>query len=153
MSAVPRNWSEHRILLVGPWRGGSAGGGCCGAGPEGIGCDTAHDTAHDTRHDGPSHAAAIVRDLRAMAGDGVDVQLVDPRNTMYLIPTVYRDARASGRGRRDALTQAMRSTTPWALVVDGAVVSRSGPLPAAEFRRVTETLVTAWRGRSEATDR
>lgn len=147
MRTVPR--PEHRILLVGPWRSGSAGGGCCSAGPEGLG----HDSAHDTRHDGPSHAAAVVRDLRAMTGDGVDVQLVDPRNTTYLIPTVYRDARASGRGRRDALTQAMRATTPWALVVDGAVISRSGPLPAAEFRRMAEMLVTARSGRSEATDR
>lgn len=123
--------SEHRILLVGPWRPGpGGGGGCCSAGPEGIGCQHAHDPS--AAQDRPSNdAGAAVRALRSSAGPSVDVQLVDPRNTVYLLPAVYRDARAAGVGRGPAAMTAIRATTPWTLVVDGTIVSRAVPLDPA----------------------
>lgn len=122
MTAAP-----HRVLLVGPWRGGSTAGSCCGGDPAGL---------HD--HEPPEHgsavgseavaAADVVRALRRTLGDTVDVELVDPRNTVFVLPTVYRDARRSGLSHGRSFGEAVRATTPWALVVDGRVVSRSAEL-------------------------
>ncbi|WP_129710865.1 hypothetical protein [Haloactinopolyspora alba] len=123
----------HRILLVGPWRAGTAGGGCCTASPEDIGIVPHEHPPHDPGRDdaggddGPG-PAAVVRALRASVGPEVDVQLVDPRNTVYLVPTVFRDARAGGASAARALATAARATTPWTLVADGVVVSRAVPL-------------------------
>ncbi len=116
----------HRILLIGPWRTDSAAGGCCAATPESVGC---HVEATDP---GKSDAVAVVRTLRAAVGADVDVQLVDPRNTIYVVPTVYRDARESGVKRTRALSGALRATTPWTLVVDGTITSRAVELSPEE---------------------
>ncbi len=117
--------ARHRVLLVGPWRAGSAGGGCCGGDPAGL-VDHDHDVSPERTE--AAAAADVVRALRHAVTPGVDVQLVDPRNTVYLVPSVFRDARRSGAGVVAALVEAMRATTPWALVIDGRVVSRSVPL-------------------------
>lgn len=117
----------HRVLLVGPWRGGSAAGGCCGGDPAGL-----HD--HEPPEQGSAGnpeavaAADVVRALRRALGDTVDVELVDPRNTVFVVPAVYRDARRSGLSPGRSIGEAVRATTPWALVVDGRVVSRSAEL-------------------------
>ncbi|MGH3519933.1 MAG: hypothetical protein ACRDQ7_21625 [Haloechinothrix sp.] len=120
----------HRVLLVGPWRSSAASGGCCGA-------DVATLAEHDhAEQDGVERyervaAVEVVRALRAVVDISVDVELVDPRNTAFMLPAVYRDARRSGFGMRAAVTEAVRATTPWALVIDGKVVSRAGPLTPA----------------------
>ncbi|MGH3451153.1 MAG: hypothetical protein ACRDQW_10590 [Haloechinothrix sp.] len=122
----------HRVLLVGPWRGSATSGGCCSADAATLAePDPAGSTAAVHNHDRVI-AADVVRALRSAADASVDVELVDPRNTVFVLPAVYRDARRRGTGIRAALTEAVRATTPWALVIDGKVVSRSLPLtPAA----------------------
>lgn len=122
--------ARHRVLLVGPWRGGSAGS-CCGGDPAGLHDHepSAHGTAGSQEAGSEAVAAAdVVRALRRALGDTVDVELVDPRNTVFVLPAVYRDARRSGLSHGRSLGEAVRATTPWALVVDGRVVSRSAEL-------------------------
>ncbi len=130
----------HRILLVGPWRAGSSSGGCCSAEPAGIGGEHAHrPPAEADRREGD--AAGVVRALRSSAGPAVDVQLVDPRNTLYLLPVVYRDARTAGVSMVRAAVTAIRATTPWTLVVDGRIVSRGDMLdPVGAERRCSPLL-------------
>lgn len=119
----------HRVLLIGPWRGGRSAGGCCSADPAAL---SDHDDLCTGEPDEGSAAVAVVRALRTTLGSSVDVQLVDPRNSAFVLPVVYRDARRYGAGVRAALVEAVRATTPWTMVVDGRVVSRAVPLtPAA----------------------
>lgn len=66
--------------------------------------------------------------MRDTFGTIDDVQLVDPRNTAYIVPTVYRDARWHGATRWHALVEAVRATSPLALIVDGKIVSRRAEL-------------------------
>lgn len=123
---MSRTTRRHRVLLVGPWRSGTAAGGCCSA-------DVAAVAEQGLDRCGPGDAdqiaaADVVRALRAAVTDAVAVELVDPRNSAYLLPTVYLDARRAGLPVRAALRQAVRATTPWTLVVDGVVAGRDGPV-------------------------
>lgn len=126
--------ARHRVLLVGPWRS-SAAGGCCGG--DAAGLSEQHDDRCAAERAEAHLAAAVVRALRDEVDEGVDVQLVDPRNTVFLLPAVYRDARRAALRPRRALAEAVRATTPWALVVDGRVVSLAVELTPAEAIRCT----------------
>ena len=107
-----------RVLVIGAWRS-HTGGGCCSASGESLG-------EKATRPDEEcSRWAAVYLAVKKAVPLGVDVQLVDPRNSLFLIPAVYRDARRAGRDRIRAVAVAVRATTPQTLVVDGVVVSRS----------------------------
>lgn len=123
---------RRRICLVGPWRSNQAGGSCCGADPEALalpGGGCVHAAAHDDDVTADrSSAQAVVRTLRAALGMTADVELVDPRNTVYIVPTVYRDARRRGQTRSRAAGEAIRATSPWTLIVDGQIISRASEL-------------------------
>ncbi|WP_147144662.1 hypothetical protein [Stackebrandtia albiflava] len=78
--------------------------------------------------------ADVLAAVRAAVPGDVDVQLVDPRNSLYLLPTVYRAARRNGTGPLAACRVAVLATTPWTLIVDGRILSRSRPLTPATAR-------------------
>jgi hypothetical protein len=118
--------SRHRVVLVRQRAG--AGGGCCGGGMS--------FEEHDHRPAAGRDAAARVRmeqvgelyrAVRAALPD-VDVQVVEPRNTAWLVPAIWRDARRRGLAPREALEQVRRGVADGAMVVDGLVVS-AGDVP------------------------
>lgn len=119
----------HRVLLVRQWDQQVGGSGCCGRFSGG----TLESLDDGNRTDpGPwAHARAdmemmgsVYRDLRERYAAGeVDVTVADPRNTAWLVPAVWRDARRRGLGRLAALREAHRATGPRAVVCDGLVLA------------------------------
>ncbi|WP_244231191.1 hypothetical protein [Saccharomonospora piscinae] len=51
--------------------------------------------------------------------------MVDPRNTAWLLPAVWRDARRRGLSRRAALKQVNAATQACAVLCDGLVLGCS----------------------------
>lgn len=117
---------NHRILLVREWDSQMSGSTCCGRLDSGIACELGgegDDYAH-TRAE-MERMGEVYRALRAeLPRDAVDLTVVDPRNMVWLLPAVWRDARRRGFSRRRTLRELQRSTAQPAVVVDGhAVVS------------------------------
>lgn len=115
-----------RVLLVRQWDQQVGGSGCCGRLSS-----VAAESVCSTREDPYAHArgdmevmGAVYRALRdRFTEDDLEVTVVDPRNTAWLLPTVWRDARRRGLSRRDALRQVQRATSPCAVVCDGLVLA------------------------------
>lgn len=104
-----------RVVLVRPWTDAHAGSGCCsGDARHGV-CLERHEREPVDRD--VQAVGETFRRLRTELPD-LDVQVVAASNTAYLLPTVYRFARARV-GRLAALRQAARSTTAGAVLVDG----------------------------------
>ncbi len=126
-TVVDERGRGHRVLLVREWDQVTTGSNCCGrlgGGDEEI-ADAA-DFSHSRMM--MERVGGIHRALRAEL-PGLDLQVVDPRNTVYLIPTVLRDARRRrGDGWRRAAREAARATSRGAIVVDGRVIGR-GEVP------------------------
>ncbi|MGH8793923.1 MAG: hypothetical protein ACRDXX_14920 [Stackebrandtia sp.] len=116
---------RHRVLITAPWKNAAGAGGCCGGDLRGVALEWERHR-HEPEEEGPRAGEAVAA-LRAAVSDDVDVQLVDARNVV-LLGMVFGDARRAGASVSTALTSCVRATTPWALVVDGEVVSRSTPL-------------------------
>jgi len=115
-----------RLLLVRQWDQQVGGSGCCGrfssVAAESV-CSTGEDPYAHARVD-MEVMGAVYRALRErFAEDEVEVTVVDPRNTAWLVPAVWRDARRRGLSRRDALRQVHRVTSPCAVVCDGLVLA------------------------------
>lgn len=64
---------RRRVLLVGPWRADTAGGGCCGGDPAGLTEHHEHKRRAGERTEATA-AADVVRALRGAVGEDVDVQ-------------------------------------------------------------------------------
>lgn len=126
----------HRVLLVREWDVQTSGSGCCGRlGSEAVGSLTDHGGADDpyarNRAD-MERFGAVYRALRERyAEDDVELTVVDPRNAIWLAPTIWRDARRRGLPPREALRQVLGGTASRALVCDG-VALRAGEAPSAE---------------------
>jgi hypothetical protein len=122
------NDAPHRVLLVREWDQQTTGSGCCGRLEGGEGeLAGAADFAR-SRADMEA-VGAIYRALTAtFPREVVDVQVVDPRNTTYLVPALIRAARRRGDGWGAALRHAVGGIAQGAIVVDGHVVS-SGSIP------------------------
>ena len=117
---------RHRVLIVRQWDQQVGGSGCCGrfstAAAESL-CATEKDPYAHARADMEA-MGGVYRALRERYSEGeVDLTVVDPRNTAWLLPAVWRDARRRGLTRRDALRQLHRATSPRAVVCDGVVVA------------------------------
>lgn len=103
-----------------------AGSGCCGrldtATVESLTdvCDTPFARAREDM----VRVGAVYNALRdRFSDDELDVTIVDPRNTMWLLPTIWRDARRRGLSVRRTLRQLNRGTAPCVLICDGLVLS------------------------------
>lgn len=115
-----------RVLLVRQWDQQVGGSGCCGrfssVAAESV-CRTGEDPYAHARVD-MEVMGAVYRSLRERFAEAeLEVTVVDPRNTAWLLPAVWRDARRRGMSRRDALRQLHRATSPRAVVCDGLVVA------------------------------
>lgn len=117
---------RHRIILVREWDSQHTGSGCCGnLGGEHAEIGDGREFAHcRVRMEG---MGAVYRALRAEFGDRVDIEVVDPRNTVWLVPAIWRDARRHGAGWAEAFDAVRRGTANGALVCDGAVLSAGDP--------------------------
>lgn len=115
----------HRVLLVREWDQQTSGSGCCGR----LGSDTVS-ALNETGEDPYAHiradmdrVGAVYRALRArFSVDELDLTIVDPRNMVWLLPAIWRDARRRGLSAGAALRQLNAGTAPCALVCDGLVL-------------------------------
>lgn len=120
----------HRVLLVREWDQQVGGSGCCGrlntSSVEAL-CDNAPSPYAGARED-MQRVGAIYRTLRERLDPAeVEVTVVDPRNTVWLLPTIWGDGRRRGLSVRSRLRQMNRGTAPCAVVCDGLVVASDVP--------------------------
>lgn len=123
--------SAHEVVLVRPWDVQHTGSGCCGR----VG---GHDDSHLLADAAPfqevradmERMGAVYRALKEHFGEGVRVQVVDPRNIAWLLPTLvkrgYEQAGAWGAAR--ALSQGFAHR---AVILDGEVLFQ-GAIPEPE---------------------
>ena len=118
----------HRIILVREWDTQLAASGCCGR----LG-------GENTELGDPETFAAnrcemeamgeVYRALRAeLFDEAAEITVVDPRNMVWLIPTLLKDARRRGMSPKEVWTQLKRGVSYNAIVVDGRVLF-SGRIP------------------------
>lgn len=117
-----------RLLLVRQWDQQVGGSGCCGR-FSGATVQALHGDETDpyafARSDMEA-AGAVYRELRSRFSEqAMEIVVVDPRNTAWLMPTVWRDARRRGLGAWHALRELHRATRPLAVVSDGLVIAQA----------------------------
>lgn len=136
---------RHRVLLVREWDQQMGGSGCCGR------LDTASVSALSEDADSPfahsrvgmERAGEVYRALRdRFEPDEVELTVVDPRNTTWLMPAIWRDARRRGLSFASALRQMSRATASGAVVVDGLVVA-TDPAPGEAVSAVEADLASS----------
>lgn len=122
-----RSVARHRVLLVREWDQQASGSGCCGrlnsATVEALSTDAVTPYSH-VRVD-MEKVGEIYRALRHRFSDTeFDITVVDPRNAVWLLPAVWRDARRRGLPVASALQQLSRANAPCTLICDGLVLGR-----------------------------
>jgi hypothetical protein len=134
---------RHRVLLVRQWDQQVGGSGCCGrfssVAAESL-CTTGEDPYAYARADMEA-MGSVYRALRhRYSDDDVELTVVDPRNTAWLLPAIWRDARRRGLSRRDALRQLHRGTGPRTVICDGLVVATEPATPEEAVQAVVADL-------------
>lgn len=137
MAAAPApSRPEHRILLVREWDSQTSGSGCCGRlggadlaepGPTRRVADAPPNVRDAGHPDTFAHSrglmeamGAIYRALRReLPRNTVDITVVDPRNMVWLIPTIVGDARRRGLGAGAVWRAVRQGVRNGAIVVDG----------------------------------
>ncbi len=121
----------HRIILVREWDAQLAASGCCGR----LGGQ------HTELGDAETFAAnrsemeamgEVYRALRAeLFQEDVQIAVVDPRNMVWLVPALLKDARRRGLDLRESWYQLRRGVSYTAIILDGKVLF-SGRIPPVE---------------------
>lgn len=123
MTASP----PHRVLLVREWDQQASGSGCCGrlntATVEAL-SPLAESPYARTRVDMERVGQVYCALRQRFADEDFDITVVDPRNAIWLIPAVWRDARRRGLSVLSTLRQLHRGTAPCALICDGLVLTK-----------------------------
>jgi hypothetical protein len=134
--------TRHRVLLVRPWDSARAGSGCCAGGTGGICVEGWHEDPEAVRDRASREPLGeFYRAIRAGLPAEVDVEIVDPHNTLFLLPAVVRDGRQRGLRWRTALREALRSQGYAAIIVDGRRISDGGlPTPEQALHLIREAL-------------
>jgi hypothetical protein len=125
--------STHRVILVREWDAQHTGSGCCGR--VGGGHELCDPEDFRRARTEIERSGAVYMALWEAFGDALELTVVDPRNTAWLLPTVYRDARGRGLRPRQALREMARSTANGAVVLDGKVLF-DGKLPPSPVEAV-----------------
>jgi hypothetical protein len=113
----------HRILLVREWDSQTSGSACCG-GLGGQHCDAGHPDSFARSRSLMEAMGAIYRELRReLPRDRFDITVVDPRNMVWLIPTIVSDGRRRGLRGRELWRQLNAGVRNGAIVVDGRALS------------------------------
>lgn len=121
-------------MLVRQWDQQLGGSGCCGRldadAVRSVNPEQENPFAYcraDMERTGSVYTALRER----FTDDEVELVVVDPRNTVWLLPAVWRDARRRGLSVRDTLRQVNAATSPCALVCDGLVLGTDAAPEAA----------------------
>jgi hypothetical protein len=121
----------HRIILVREWDTQVAASGCCGRlGGEYTELGEAQTFAANRRE--MEAMGEVYMALRAeLFDEDAELTVVDPRNMVWLVPTILKDARRRGLGPKEIWAQLRRGVSYNAIIVDGKVLF-SGRIPPPE---------------------
>jgi hypothetical protein len=123
--------STHRVLLVREWDAQASGSGCCGR-LGGVNDELGDaDTYAHTRFDMEAMGEVYRALYDAFGDDEIELTVVDPRNMIWLVPSVWRDARRRGMSAAEAWRQVSRGVANGAVIVDGKVLF-SARIPSPE---------------------
>jgi hypothetical protein len=121
----------HRIILVREWDAQLAASGCCGR----LGGENSELGDKDTFAANRCEMEAmgeVYRALRAeLFDEDAEITIVDPRNMVWLIPSLLKDARKRGFGIKETWGHLKRGVSYTAIVVDGKTLF-SGRIPPVE---------------------
>ena len=121
----------HRIILVREWDAQVAASGCCGR----LGGENSELGDKDTFAANRREMEAmgeVYRALRAALFDeDAEITVVDPRNMVWLVPSLLKDARKRGLGIKETWDHLRRGVSYTAIIVDGKTLF-SGRIPPVE---------------------
>lgn len=122
---------RHRIILVREWDAQVAASGCCGR----LGGENSELGDKDTFAANRREMEAmgeVYRALRAALFDeDAEITVVDPRNMVWLVPSLLKDARKRGLGIKETWGHLRRGVSYTAIIVDGKTLF-SGRIPPVE---------------------
>lgn len=119
--------ARHRVFLVREWDEQMSGSGCCGR----LGDEVVNSLTDGAAPDPYGRARAdmervgeVYRALRDRYSEQeVELTVVDPRNTFWLLPAIWRDARRRGLSIPMSLRQLNAGTAACAVICDGLVLA------------------------------
>jgi hypothetical protein len=121
----------HRIILVREWDAQLAASGCCGR----LGGENSELGDKDTFAANRCEMEAmgeVYRALRAeLFNEDAEITVVDPRNMIWLVPSLLKDARKRGFGIRETWNHLRRGVSYTAIIVDGRTLF-NGRIPPVE---------------------
>ena len=121
----------HRIILVREWDAQVAASGCCG---RLGGQDTELGDAETFAANRCEMEAMgeVYRALRSeLFDEDAEIAVVDPRNAVWLVPAIFKDARRRGLGLMESWDNLRRGVSYTAIIVDGKTLF-SGRIPPVE---------------------
>ncbi|BBL80963.1 hypothetical protein RxyAA322_28170 [Rubrobacter xylanophilus] len=123
-----RDRTRHRVILVREWDAQVTGSGCCGR----LGGQNHELGDPETFAANRCEMEAMGEVYRALRAEFEDLQItvVDPRNAVWLIPAIVRDARRRGLSALETWRQVRSGVSYNAVIFDGKVLF-SGRIPAA----------------------
>jgi hypothetical protein len=121
---------NHRVILVREWDDQHTGSGCCGR-LGGVGNELGEECTFAHNRTEMETMGELYRSLRAELPGDVELTVADPRNSVWLAPAIFRDARARGMGLAEAVRQVKRGIAYNSVVVDGKVLF-AGRIPERE---------------------
>ena len=121
----------HRVILVREWDAQLSASGCCGrlGGQDTELGDTETFAANRSEMQAMGE---VYRALRAeLFDEDAEITVVDPRNMVWLVPTLFKDARRRGLGLWETWSQLQRGVSYTAIIVDGKTLF-NGRIPPVE---------------------
>ena len=122
---------RHRIILVREWDAQLAASGCCGR----LGGENSELGDAGTFAANRSEMEAmgeVYRALRAeLFDEDAEITVVDPRNMVWLVPTLLKDARRRGLSLIEVWSQLRRGVSYTSIIVDGKTLF-NGRIPKVE---------------------
>lgn len=116
---------SHRVVLVREWDAQMSSSGCCGR-LGGVNHELGEECTYAHVRADMETMGALYMALRDMLPDSVEISVVDPRNQIWLVPAIWRDARRRGMTPGQAWRQVRRGVSQGAVIVDGCTVSSGG---------------------------
>ncbi|WP_207890421.1 hypothetical protein [Rubrobacter taiwanensis] len=122
---------EHRVLLVREWDQQMSGSGCCGR-LGGVNHELGEESTYAHNRSEMERMGEVYRALKAeLFDEDVEFAVVDPRNAIWLVPNILRDAVRRGLPAREILRSVRDGVSQGAIIVDGRVLF-SGRIPKPE---------------------
>lgn len=132
----------NRVILVREWDGQVGGSGCCGR-LGGLDCELGDAETYSHARVEMEAMGVVYRALYSEFADDIELTIADPRNTVWLVPTIWRDARARGMTAGQAWRQIRRGVGQGSVVCDGKVLHSGAPPDADEMVEAVRSELTA----------